>query len=192
MINQNCPDSSCICSYDVFNLATGLIQEMTVGQRRAVIYCFVRYAVIMSENKTTTERDTGIMLGLRKRRVFAAHSSVFSLLYLQGGRQTPATLTASCSSAGCRAGVSAEQWSLPGQGEHPHGTLHRPLLWVVWGEFKVCPAIQCSKLWLWGTVNNPVSDKKRRISRKRLYVFDPLPPWLHCLSSTPQEKRQYL
>lgn len=129
----------------MFYLATEIIKEMRVWQRRAVIHCFVRYPVIMGKNKSAMEGDTGIMLELKKRRLFTAHSSVFSLLSLQGGSQTPASLTASCSSGGCRAGISAEGSSLPGQGEHPYGTLEKPLLWVVRGEFKVCPAIHCSK-----------------------------------------------
>ena len=92
----------------MFNLATGIIKEMRVKQTRAVINYFVRYPVITGKNKTATEGDTGVMLVLRKRRVFTAHSSVLLLLSLQGGRQTPATLTASRSSGGCRAGISAE------------------------------------------------------------------------------------
>lgn len=39
-------------------------------------------------------------------------------------------------------------------------------------------------------LNNPFSARKRRISsnRLRVYIFDPLSPWLCCLSSTTQEK----
>lgn len=92
----------------MFNPATGIVKEMRVKQTRAVIYYFVRYPMIMGKNKTATEGDTGVTLGLKKRRVFTALSSVLSLLSLQGGRQTPATLTASCSSGGCRTGTSAE------------------------------------------------------------------------------------
>lgn len=67
----------------MFNLATGIVREMGVKQTRAVIYYFVRYSVIMGKTKTATEGDTGVMLGHRKRRVFTAHSSVFSLLSIQ-------------------------------------------------------------------------------------------------------------
>lgn len=104
----NLPRLSWLCNYNVFNLAAGIIKEMRVKQTRAVIYYFVRYPVIMGKNKTATEGDTGVMVGLRKTRVFTAHLSVLSLLSLQGGRQTPATLTASRSSGGCRAGILAE------------------------------------------------------------------------------------
>lgn len=67
----------------MFNLVTGIVRKMGVKQTRAVIYYFVRYSVIMDKNKTATVGETGVMLGHRKRRVFTAHSSVFSLLSLQ-------------------------------------------------------------------------------------------------------------
>jgi len=68
----DCPDSRWPCYYKVFNLATGIIHEMRVKQTRAVNYYFIRYPVIMDKKKTTTEGDTGVLLGLRK----SAHCSL--------------------------------------------------------------------------------------------------------------------
>lgn len=62
----------------------------------------------MGRNQMATVCDTGIMVGLRQRSLFIAHSSVLSLLSLQGGKQKPATPTAGHSSGGGRAGISAE------------------------------------------------------------------------------------
>lgn len=87
---------------------------MTIKKTKTLIHYFVRYTVIINKNKTATRNAKDIMLGLRKRRVFAAHSNVLSLLSLQEGKQTSAVLTASHWSGGCTVGISAEQFSMSG------------------------------------------------------------------------------
>lgn len=53
---------------------------------KGCFYYFVRYPMITDKNKAAANGDTGVTLRLRKRMVFTAHLSVFSLLSLQRGR----------------------------------------------------------------------------------------------------------
>lgn len=164
---------------------------MRIKQTRTLIHYFVRYSII-NRKKTATEGDTGIMLGLRRRRVFAAHSNVLSLLSLQEGKKTSATVTASDWSGGCRAGISTERLNLSGQRELPYGMLHNHCFGSHGKNWMSCYSV--FKVLTLEVHLKTLSEPRGGFSNTRLtvYILGLLSPWLRYLNSTTQEKWQYL